>query len=433
MLNQLTWQRLLPVILVAVALGLPFGTTGAWAPDRREPSPHVGIQLSADPPGSDDGGAVTSLISVWQTEPIDRAGDVGHFASLAIDSGERVHVAYFDATNGNLKYASEVAGNWDIEIVDSEEEVGVCTSLALDDSDHPHIAYGRNSPQGEDHSAVTTLIAQRYATKTSAGWQLESFDPPPPLAGPYRYECLTSSLALGNDSDPRVGYVRAYWGPPKSTMAINYAERVGAVWQVEELARVGSYTWGDISVAVGSDDRTQAAMAGGHFGSPRELHHGWLQAGTWQWQLLAVHESSFSAVLQLNQTNQAQIAYARYGNALFYAWQVDTRWYSETIAAGDFALTDMALKSDGSPCVVYRSESGDDTLRYACRNGSSWQSEIVTGSGADARFGSLGFRQGDTPVIAFYDATAGDLRLASRELVPATHFAYMPVIVGSNP
>jgi len=69
--------------------------------------------------------------------------DVGRWASSAIDSLGRVHVAYFDETNGALKHALRTsAKEWEIHVVDDTAVAGQFASLAIRASDGaPVIAY----------------------------------------------------------------------------------------------------------------------------------------------------------------------------------------------------------------------------------------------------------------------------------------------------
>ena len=38
------------------------------------------------------------------TLTLDSAGDVGNYCDIAIDANDRLHISYYDATNGDLKY-----------------------------------------------------------------------------------------------------------------------------------------------------------------------------------------------------------------------------------------------------------------------------------------------------------------------------------------
>jgi len=74
-----------------------------------------------------------------------RDDDVGLYSSLALDMFDRPHVAYFDRTNGKLKYAKKSGEEWTIVTIPhatAEDDIrGRASSLAIDSEMLPHIAY----------------------------------------------------------------------------------------------------------------------------------------------------------------------------------------------------------------------------------------------------------------------------------------------------
>jgi hypothetical protein len=77
----------------------------------------------------------------WNRVTVDRGtgrlgSNVGLSTSLAVGGNGRVHVSYYDATAGNLKYATCAVGclqtsSWQRQALDTDGDVGSYTSLAL--------------------------------------------------------------------------------------------------------------------------------------------------------------------------------------------------------------------------------------------------------------------------------------------------------------
>jgi hypothetical protein len=79
--------------------------------------------------------------SAWHVETVDSGGDVGNYCSLALDSSDLPHIAYYDADEDDLIYTRYSGGEWHREVVDSVGSVHLGASLALDAYDRPHISY----------------------------------------------------------------------------------------------------------------------------------------------------------------------------------------------------------------------------------------------------------------------------------------------------
>ena len=46
------------------------------------------------------------------------------YTSIAVDSGGKVHISYYDDTNAALKYATNTTGAWVTTTVDNSGDVG---------------------------------------------------------------------------------------------------------------------------------------------------------------------------------------------------------------------------------------------------------------------------------------------------------------------
>jgi hypothetical protein len=83
----------------------------------------------------------------WSVRTVDSSAPLtGPWASLEVDANGRLHVSYYDGTNRDLKYATCATGcgtleNWQIITADSAGDVGKYSSLAIDSGGRIHISY----------------------------------------------------------------------------------------------------------------------------------------------------------------------------------------------------------------------------------------------------------------------------------------------------
>jgi len=80
--------------------------------------------------------------SSWVIQTVDASGwSVGTYASIAVDSRNRTHIAYYADSFQNLRYATDSDGSWYTTFVDTAPRVGMACSLALDVQNTPLISY----------------------------------------------------------------------------------------------------------------------------------------------------------------------------------------------------------------------------------------------------------------------------------------------------
>ena len=71
---------------------------------------------------------------------VDENESVGFWNSLCLDHLDNPSVCYYDSKNHDLKYAKHMSSGWNICVVDAPGDVGKFASMALDTSG-PHISY----------------------------------------------------------------------------------------------------------------------------------------------------------------------------------------------------------------------------------------------------------------------------------------------------
>jgi len=126
------------------------------------------VHIAYNTASEDNVGYVTNASGDWVNEVVDAEGLYGGYvdgshASLALDGEAHAHISYYDATNGDLKYATNAGGAWTAEAVDTEGTVGLYASLALGPSGTVHVAY-----------LDETNRRLKYATRQGDGWRLET-------------------------------------------------------------------------------------------------------------------------------------------------------------------------------------------------------------------------------------------------------------------
>ena len=99
--------------------------------------------------------------------------------SIAIDSYNKVHISYYDVSNRDLKYVTGYpSGPWDIQTVDSSVYVLlyfysiVNTSIATDSNNKVHISY---------YDATNDDL--KYATNALGSWVTQTVDSTGELEG----------------------------------------------------------------------------------------------------------------------------------------------------------------------------------------------------------------------------------------------------------
>jgi hypothetical protein len=106
----------------------------------------------------------------WTTpQRVDGTQDVGKQLSIAINGAGKPAIAYFDATNSDLKYAAyQPDGRWATSRVDSKNSVGQYPSIGFDGDGDPVIAYYKKSG-GDLRLATLARDSTKWSISTPDG------------------------------------------------------------------------------------------------------------------------------------------------------------------------------------------------------------------------------------------------------------------------
>ena len=121
----------------------------------------------------------------WLCQTVDSTYGVGKYSSIAVNpSTGGIGIAYYDATNGQLKYAyAEICATcaWSINTIDKPilfptDNKGQYSSLKYHSSGKPYIAYYLEKPSGVDSLMVASYVGSGgncgYGTQ-SGKWQCD--------------------------------------------------------------------------------------------------------------------------------------------------------------------------------------------------------------------------------------------------------------------
>lgn len=152
--------------------------------------------------------------SFWFSN-VDDTGNVGQYSSIAVYSSTsstdwKVGIAYYDATNGDLKYAENTAWggySWAISTVDTGNPIfvydGRYTSLVFDSSGTPHVSYYTRVALGDDGLKYAHYIGSggNCGSGAAAGkWQCDVID------SGDRVGTYTSIDLYGVNERPHIAY-----------------------------------------------------------------------------------------------------------------------------------------------------------------------------------------------------------------------------------
>jgi hypothetical protein len=387
----------------------------------------------------------------WSTQIIDNSGGssgrTGTFSSLTVDLSDNVHISYYDASNFNLKYATDSTGSWVHVTADSSaDDVGWYTSIATDSSGNVHVSH-----YDWDNGDL------KYATCSTNCTQ----------AGNWNTETVQSTGDVGNYSSITAGSGNVHISHYDETKGdIKYVTGTSGSWSsgtVDSTGDVGGYT----SIAIDSSgvlhvsyfdwDDTDSDLPGdlkyvtgtsGSWGGPQTLdsegdvggftsvaadasgntyisYYDWREgillcaensSGSWIYEIVDdAGDVGGHSALGIDTSGNVHISYYDWDNGnLKYATNASGVWVVETVdsggGGGDVGVfSDIALDSSGNVHISYY-DWKNGYLKHAVKSSGAWQTEAVDSNGDVGWYTSIAIDSSDTIHISYYDFTNGNLK-----------------------
>ncbi len=316
---------------------------------------------------------------------VDSVDDVGLYSAMVIDANDALHVSYYDATNADLKYATNASGTWVAVTVDSVGDTGRSTDIFVDPLGFVHICY-------QDY----TNRDIRYATNTSGSWANELVED----TGDPGYR----DTSIGIDSTG-AAWISFYGEIDRDLQVANNA---GGSW-VTELADDTDWPGQYSSLAIDSADKVHISHK--DWGAPTSLEYTTNASGAWVTQTVdnAVGSPGSYSSLALDHQGKVHISYLRLDD-LYYATNASGAWVIQVADAADAAgyYTSLVLDENDKAHIGYGVGSLND-LRYATNESGSWETMDLHVTGDVGQFAAIALDSTGRPHLTYHSAEYQDL------------------------
>jgi hypothetical protein len=283
----------------------------------------------------------------------DYAGNKGVYVPEAGRTASAVHIAYNNATNTDLKYASDTTGSMVLETVDTQ---GTYAGIALDAAKKPHIMYNRGTT-GNGHLY--------YAKRTTGSWDVSS-------GAIYAQNSSWADLVLDSSGNPHATYYRNVSGQGRSvghtTGDTDDIDTIPGSWvntnAYDTANNIGTHS----SIAIDAND---------------DLH-------------VVAYDAGALDVFYVTNESGSWVGTNIDGNTTSVA--------SGAINGSMGTQSDIAVDSNGKVHIIYYDATNLD-LRYATNASGSWVASTIASTGSVGTQGSIAIDGDDNLHVVYYDST----------------------------
>lgn len=326
-----------------------------------------------------------NLLAAWHTETVDSGGDVGRYSSLKIDASGCAHICYFDATNDQVKYATNASGSWTFEVIDSLISTYGDCSLTLDSNGKAHVCY-----------AYATGVSFKYATNKTGVWVTEglstSFD-----------TGRNNSIAVDAWDNVHISYT--IWSSTSFKTMLMYATNASGTWDKDLVD--SSDTGDENSIAVDSVGNIHIS-----YQDNDDLWYVTNSTGAWVREHLE-WRGEYSS-LAIDSLDNVHVSYGQF-KELRHATKSGGSWSTDVLVnTYDPEHTSIGIDSKDQVHISYYYK-GYYNLCYATVDSGVWTTETVDSASSTGEYSSLSIDPWDCVHISYFRHTnIQDLKYANK-------------------
>lgn len=359
----------------------------------------------------------------WSVAIVDFQGNVGQYSSIAVDSNDNCHIAYFEQTGteeingsvipyGNLKYATNAGNSWATQVLDTG--AGMTPRIFVDKNDKVHVVHSKLGT-----SEVTKLLDIRYTTNKSGSWATAS---------------ISAEVVKGSDASIAVDVNGHVHISLRNEEGVGTSSTGGMGGLRYVTNSTGAWTWINVDTTYSAGNDTDIAVdANGkayisYLDKNAGLKYATNASGSWESMIIdSSYNVGWNTSIAVDKNNKIHISYSDPspfvaetppGNGrLKYSTNASGAWAIEIVDnqyAGTF--TGLSLDNGGRVHIAYHSldNLGASRLKYATNASGAWRTEIIEEGSGLGTYCAIAIDSSNTPHISSNDYTSQDLRYAKK-------------------